>query len=185
MHFSPVVTHGWERRLRYWLYKPSDAADVPAGDVVNAIFEAEAQRPIFGNVARAIHAFSIDAEQRNTLGHDCAVFALACLTQKDYRGVTFWRSRNALRINVVGSRGISAEEANKVPAGKVICARSYTPGLHHFFVAASNDELQPRLFAAKQGIEGPVVLGSYEQIVDGYNVDFIQSVDGLQVASLG
>lgn len=102
MNFYPVYLRGRPHEIAYYRYGPIGQTKDPQHNSADAhvqrITLGSGERAIAGNIARMISAFEVNPDHRRRLGHDCAVFVLACQTGDDYSATAFGKSRNSPRI---------------------------------------------------------------------------------------
>lgn len=176
MHFSLTHSRLGRKEVTYWSLDQPGSSAVSPTDINREIILDGVKRTITARVARMILAFEANAQKRELLGHDCAVFALACQTGDDYRDVMFGRRKDSPRISPIKPAAARADEIGSLLPGSIIRTSGLMLGSHHYAVCASADRLDPPLLASKYGLDGPVALSTLPQIGDAYPITYIDHV---------
>ena len=134
------------------------------------------ERELMTDVLAMMMKFNSDASGRAQLKHDCHVFALACQTGDDQRGVSFDLENGGSIIKTVGEEFAGdAEEPSTTPGG-IVSVRDQTPddalefGMagRHVMVRASIDYYEP-LYVSKPGVNAAVAVHNFEAAANFYN----------------
>lgn len=138
--------------------------------------------PLSYPVIEMLSRFSQDPAERAELGHDCAVFALACSLGDDLGGIRFDNTDDRAHKTGIGSKEFRfnmmdnsfLDEPLVAPRG-VICSMDATPTdpgfdskpvLGHMMVKASVVFGGQNLYASKFGSRGPVALHTYGEALN-------------------
>ena len=146
------------------------------------------KRQIVANHLRLALRFNRQFEIRESLGHDCGMFALACVTGRTYDTVQIGE-RSGQSVVVGNPRFLDVERLIDVnnPAGTVTLT-TLTPRteIHdtvklaapHLAVTTSVDGGDP-LYFSKLGTRGPVVLSDAESLERFYPLKSVALVDDI------
>jgi hypothetical protein len=191
MNFYPVYLRGRPHEIAYYRYGPigqtTGQQHNSADAHVQRITLGSGKRAIAGNIARMISAFEVNPDHRRRLGHDCAVFVLACQTGDDYSATAFGKSRNSPRIAPALLESIRRNDVEQQPVGTIIRTSAAAPGTHHFSILASvdSDDATPALFAWKAGVDGAVAIGTFKQLALQYPVPILHTVGRMTISQIG
>lgn len=134
------------------------------------------KRDMLTQPLRMMMAFNQDYAGRLLLAHDCHVFALACRTDDDQRGVSYDLENGGASVKTSGyefTRGIQEPDAQ---AGDIIFVRDAPPddplefslAARHVMVKASVDDKKP-LYLSKLGINAAVAVHNFDTVAEFYN----------------
>lgn len=192
---SSIVTNRRTRaEARVWLPEPESADQQPdrAAEVVDISLGGH-RRVVAAHPLRTAAEFNMDARRRTQLGHDCAIFALACVTGDSFRNQRFNQAGGlVVKIGALTYSSFPPEAQLMEPEiepGEVAFTANADPDDADFFkvephllVRASVDEGSP-LYFSKLGTDGPVILSELGQVMDFYPTKTVGVADDLHAES--
>lgn len=181
MRFAPAFATKPETGVRVPLWIPDVYSTYPTDKREPTLLTTTVggrQRVLLSRLVDIAVDFTRTLERRAQLGHDCAVFALACETGNLQAGTLF--NQPGGQIVKIANLDAEARERQQeqepvTQAGEISFTTSADRDLHgdlvnpHFLVHASADTGTP-LYFSKLGTEGLVVLSTYDSIAELYDV---------------
>jgi hypothetical protein len=189
MRFSPAYAKNRTTGARVPVWLPDTYSTTKAYRKDRAFVTVEVGRQRRVLVSRLVEMaveFKRTQEERQRLGHDCAVFALACETNDAQSGVLFNQPGGKIvKIREVAYNADGTQDEPVTAVGEIaFTTDAYTEDERlgespNFLVRANVDGGIP-LYLSKLGT-GPVVLSTFQSMAEFYPVRGVGTVEGLHV----
>lgn len=177
MLFRPTYANNTDSSVRVPVWTPDLRCAVSdpgrPGDYTEVSVDGT-ERLFAPNLARIVYEYASSRHRREELGHDCAVFVVACETNNPYRDTVF--NQPGGQVVRIGKFDYELGQADEPPAdpGKTVftaatvIADEIKNSSPHLMVRATADE-GPALYLSKLGASGEVVLSTFESMAKFYS----------------
>jgi hypothetical protein len=191
MRFRPARVNNLETGTQAFVWEPDIYSIAKtytrSGSLVTA--EVGRQRRMFdARLVDIAAAFMRTRGRREQLGHDCAVFALACATDNLFSDTTFNRPGGKIVKIKRFKYDTDGQEEPATEVGEITFTADTDPveddflSAPHLLVRANVDQDTP-LYFSKLGRSGPVVLSTFASMAEYYTVTTAGTAEGLCVAA--
>jgi len=192
MYFRPDVAISRKTGARVPIWTPLNTSLAPHTKQDDGFLTTGVDRHIRDFDHRLVDLalqFNADLDHRKTLRQDSAVFALACVMNDPLSDVPFYRpgGKAVDYGDVKFDLDMESEEIPPVAPGEVVALGVQDPQdernllIGHCLVRASTDYDIQALYFSKLGVDGRVVLSTYESMAQFYGTERAGQVIGLHM----